>query len=53
MGEWNNGHVRVLNALPITPAETTFKITNGTEALAQRLEDAGADFANPLRQSVI
>lgn len=51
--EWNHGHVRVLNALPITAAEKAFTISHGMEALEQRLEDAAADFANPMRQSVV
>jgi Suppressor of fused protein (SUFU) len=51
--EWNSGHVRVLNALPITAAERAFKISHGLEELEQRLEHAGADFANPMRPSVV
>ncbi len=49
---WNNGHVRTLAALPITAAEQALKIDQGVEQLEQRLEDAAADFANPLRPSV-
>ena len=49
---WDNGHIRVLAALPITAAERALKINEGIEQLEQGLEDAGADFANPRRPSV-
>jgi hypothetical protein len=50
---WNAGHIRVLTALPITPAERALKVNQGLEKLEQRLEDTAADFANPLRPSVV
>jgi hypothetical protein len=49
---WNNGHARILAALPITSAERELKISDGVESLEQRLEDSGADFSNPNRPSV-
>lgn len=50
--EFKDGHVRLLAVLPITSAERDLKVTDGIEALEQRLDDTGADFTNPLRPSV-
>jgi len=50
---WNTGHARILTALPITSAERDLKINQSVEALEQRLEDAGADFSNPMRSSTV
>lgn len=49
---WNNGHARVLAALPITRAERDLKTADGVEALEQRLEQSGANFSSPDRPSV-
>ena len=49
---WNNGHIRVLAALPITAAERALKIEQGIEQLQRRLRDAQVDLANPQRPSV-
>ena len=50
---WNAGHVRVLTVLPITGPERAFKVSHGQEELERRLEGAQADFANPMRPSVV
>ena len=39
--------------LPITRAERDFKMRDGIEALEQRLEGAGIEYASPFRASVV
>jgi hypothetical protein len=50
---WPHGHIRILAVQPITGPEHQLKVDHGLEALEQRLEDAGANFTNPLRASVV
>jgi len=45
--------VRFLWLVPITPEELAFKIEHGVEALEARLEQAGVDYLDPQRSSVV
>jgi hypothetical protein len=48
-----DGHVHLLWLLPITAKERTFKAENGQEELERRFDEAGIQFANPFRTSVV
>jgi len=45
--------VRCLWLLPITPEEAKFKRESGTDALEERFEASGFNYANPFRPSVV
>jgi len=49
----SDGHVHVLWLLPITPAERTFKVEHGPEALEERFDQAALEYWNPNRPSVV
>lgn len=53
--EVQSGSPEVLHLwlLPITQAERELKMREGVEALEQRLEEAGIDFASPFRASTV
>jgi hypothetical protein len=46
-------HVSCLWLLPITPEEASFKRQHGTDALEERFEASGFNYASPWRPSVI
>ena len=46
-------HAHCVWALPITAAQRAFKVEHGLEALEQRFEDAGLEYWNPGRASVV
>lgn len=48
-----NMMVRFLWLVPITKGEVEFKKLRGTETLEQKLEDAGIDYLDPKRKSVV
>jgi hypothetical protein len=50
---WDQGHARILWLLPITPAERDVWRDQGMEALETLFDQAGIDFANPGRPSVV
>lgn len=47
------GHVHFYWLLPITRAERDFKVEYGLETLEQRFEEAGLEYWNPKRASVV
>ncbi len=50
---FQGGHIRLLAAMPITPAERQFKIAKGLEERGDLLEEQSVDYSNPLRASVV
>jgi len=46
-------HAHFVWALPITGAEREYKKEHGLEALEQKFEDAGLEYWDPVRQSVV
>ena len=51
--KYDEREVGCLWLIPITPAETQFKIDHGLEKLEQKLEESGFDYADSLRRSVV
>lgn len=50
---WDQGHARILWLLPITPAERDVWREHGLEALETLFDEAGIDFMDPGRPSVV
>lgn len=48
-----NGHIHLFWLLPITEAERDYKVAHGLESLEQLFEDAGLEYWNVSRPSVI
>ncbi|MCC9602248.1 suppressor of fused domain protein [Stieleria sp. JC731] len=48
-----NGHIHLLWLLPITEAERDYKLANDLESLEQSFEDAGLEYWNVSRSSVV
>ena len=47
------GHIHLLWLLPITKAERAFKVEHGQEALERRFDEAGIQYWDPKRASVV
>lgn len=50
---WDEGHLRILWLLPITPAERDLWREQGLEALETRFDQAAINFIDPHRPSVV